>query len=67
MSTRLSSVKMKRNIFWDGFFFVFGFDSNPFLRKSREIASKSVEQRISENWENTSVTFKETFEKKEFH
>lgn len=65
MSARLGLVKMKRNFFWDGFFFVFGFNSNPFLKKAKEISGKSVEQRISDNWERTSTNFKETFEKQE--
>jgi hypothetical protein len=56
---------MKKNIFWDSFFFVFGFNSNPLLNGIKEINSKSVDQRISESWGRTSETFKETFEKQE--
>jgi hypothetical protein len=65
MLTRLSSEKTKRNIFWDGFFSVFGFYSNPLLNNVREITNKSVDQRMSESWGSASETFKETFEKQE--
>jgi hypothetical protein len=65
MITRLSSGKMRKNIFWDSFFFALGFNSNPLLHKVKEIAAKSVDQRISESWGRTSETFEETFEKQE--
>lgn len=59
--------KDEKIIFWDSFFFDFGFNSNPFSANLREIADKSIEQRIEESWESTSGVFKEIFEKEEFH
>jgi hypothetical protein len=67
MLTRVSLEKMKKNIFWDGFFFVFGFNSNPLSAELKELADKSIDQRIGESWQRTSDVFKETFEKEEFH
>jgi hypothetical protein len=58
----LYKPKMKKNSFWDGFFFVFGFNSNPISEKLKETARKNVDQRISESWDNTSSNFKDVFD-----
>jgi hypothetical protein len=63
MSTRISSIKTKKSIFWDSFFFFWGLNANPILDKVKEVAAKSADQRISESWERTSETFKEAYEK----
>lgn len=49
--------------FWSSIFYVFGFESNPFLNKAKEISKKDIDERIGDAWRRTGENFMETFEK----
>ena len=61
MENRKNIAGIKKSAFWDGFFFVLGFKSNPFLMKVKELKRKTVDDRISDSLEITSNTFGEVY------
>lgn len=56
-------MKLDHKAFWNAFFYLFGFSSNPLRDKAKYIASKNVNDRISDSWKSTATNFHNIYSK----